>query len=316
MTLIVSEVSEPGIVMVGDSAISCLNQNGQILRVDRNAKKVIYHESINVCISCWGHASIQLGERILIDSWVSDFLLRKTEGYSSIEDLANKFVAELNPLLRQEIPSDGSWEDVRAGFHIGGFKGEKPVLYHIHCGHMNAECHELRPYFDFPDDMQSREVPYSMYSSPDENQDKVNHPYSVLLSRNDTEVRHDFGSSCAPSSLPKELKGNGFFQLRNGEISEFVSLWIDSLEDAPEEYRSEGNAIVTKDLGKRFQFYVKQMHKVCVECYDMYMNKAVIQSPVVGVCFNNRGLVKSIPRSLGQLTRLSGGEREFNNQMQ
>lgn len=294
MTLIVSEVSEAGIVMTSDSAVSIMNRYDNDSEVYRDATKLVYSASLNVGISCWGHASIDNG-RTSIDTWVSRFL-RTQEGKShTLTTLATCFADRLNPLLEKEIPHNGSWEHVRAGFHIAGYKGEYPALYHVHCGHLNMDCHELTLHMDFPEVFLAREQPLSLYVSPDETVDKLEYPYSMNLTRNGETQRHDYGTSCAPSDQGMELKRSGFFQLRNGEIEEFVAIWNDRLENVPHEFQSKGVVIETREIRERLNFYIRQLKEVCNEYYEQYGLKATVQSPVVGYCFNKEGYVCGVP---------------------
>lgn len=282
--------------MVGDSAVSHTIRSGGVECKKRTAKKVIYNEKLNVGIACWGHACVNRSENLLVDEWTENFLIREESRFLSIKVLADRFARELNPFLRDQIRSGDSWKDVRAGYHLAGFVSMKPVLYHIHCGHDdNNPFHELEPYYDFPD--LYRNSISLKDGSIDECSAKQNKPWKMILTQDGYEQIHRYETSCAPETADpayKTLSDFGFFHLRNGEISEFVSIWNDRVADTPGKRRIRGIAIDSNDLSKRFTFYIEQLKAVCEKYADRKGEKATIALPLTGVCFNIAGRVDQV----------------------
>jgi len=153
MTLVVSDISKHGIIMVGDSAVT-IKDGISHTKVIAGASKVQYSEKANIGISMWGNA--QVGTKRL-DSWIADFIQKYIIENDSVEDVGNKLQEKLNQVLSL---SKKPWKDMVCGFHIGGFKNDIPVLYHVHCGHDNEPAHELRLYKDYPDNQKWSEKTY------------------------------------------------------------------------------------------------------------------------------------------------------------
>ena len=145
MTLVVSEVSRHGIVMVGDSAVTH-SRDARIVRVEPGAQKVQYSSAANIGITMWGWG--QAGNQRL-DLWVSEFMKSEAQSGVSIETLGTLLAQQLNR-LRQEnnVPMD---ETTRSGFHLAGYENGCPRLWHVHTGHYHEPVHEFRLYRDFPE---------------------------------------------------------------------------------------------------------------------------------------------------------------------
>ncbi len=145
MTLVVSDISHLGIVMVGDSAVTqqCSDLPPQIVS---GAVKVQYSEIANVGVAMWGHADVS-NQRL--DYWMAEFLQNSIKSSDSVEDIGIKIADKLNPIL---IANGKAWKDMVCGFHVTGYRQGLPCLFHVHCGHYNEPAHELRLYKDFPDD--------------------------------------------------------------------------------------------------------------------------------------------------------------------
>jgi hypothetical protein len=144
MTLVVSDISKHGIVMVGDSAITQI-KNGR-KEVRSRCAKIHYSSAANIGFATWGNAGVG---KIKMDTWISEFIQTSIKQGEAIEDVAIKLINQLNPILAS---SGLRWKQVHRGIHIAGYKNGLPCLYHIHCGHDNEPSHELRFYKDFPDD--------------------------------------------------------------------------------------------------------------------------------------------------------------------
>jgi hypothetical protein len=153
MTLIVSDISAHGIIMVGDSAVT-RKKVGQPEFYLSDAIKVQYCEKLNIGVSMWGYANLKSSR---MDYWLSSFLENDTNNNDNIESVGERMVDKLN----SEFSLTGkTFEDIVCGIHITGFKGELPCLYHIHRGHHNEPPHELRLYHDFPEDQRWSEAKF------------------------------------------------------------------------------------------------------------------------------------------------------------
>jgi hypothetical protein len=140
MTLVVSDISRHGIIMVGDSAVT----SG--IKVAANAYKIQYAKPANISFALWGNACV---DHRRIDYWLADFIRDHVKAGDSVEHTGQKLVSSLNTILGN---SGRQWKDLVRGIHIGGYRNGLPVLFHAHCGHDNEPAHELRLYHDYPDD--------------------------------------------------------------------------------------------------------------------------------------------------------------------
>lgn len=145
MTLVVSDISRHGTIMVGDSAIT-QGGNGQPSRVISGAVKVQYSSTANIGIAMWGHADV--GTEML-DHRIASFLQNSVHHGDSLESIGNRLAEQLNPILKA---SGKPWKDLVCGFHLAGYREGIPCLWHVHCGHDNEPAHELKLHKDYPDD--------------------------------------------------------------------------------------------------------------------------------------------------------------------
>ncbi len=67
MTLVVSEISRHGVVMIGDSAIT-YSMGDTVVGVRDGASKVHYSEKANLGFAFWGNASV-CGQQMDAWSW-------------------------------------------------------------------------------------------------------------------------------------------------------------------------------------------------------------------------------------------------------
>lgn len=144
MTLVVSDISNMGIIMVGDSAVT-RSRNG-IQEVISGAVKVQYSSEANIGFAVWGNADVGNSR---MDYWISNFIQQEIKSSDNVEVVGQKLVDQLNPILSA---SGKPWKDLVRGIHIGGYRQGFPCLFHVHCGHNNEPAHELRFYKDFPED--------------------------------------------------------------------------------------------------------------------------------------------------------------------
>ncbi len=146
MTLVVSEVSRHGIVMIGDSAVT-YSRGEEIIEVKPGAVKVQYSPELNVGISMWGWGTA--GKQSL-DVWIADFLKSQVQPRPNLEQLGNSLAQQLNEIRKEfDVPMH---EIARSGFHLGGYDNGVPRLWHVHTGHFQEPVHELRLYKDYPND--------------------------------------------------------------------------------------------------------------------------------------------------------------------
>ena len=144
MTLVVSDISRHGIVMVGDSAVT-KRRNGT-KTVSADAVKIQYSARANVGFAIWGKAAMR---KTRFDYWLRGFIETEISDGDSIEEIGSKLADQVNADL---APMGKPWRSLVRGIHIAGYRNGQPVLFHVHCGHPNEPCHELRLYRDYPND--------------------------------------------------------------------------------------------------------------------------------------------------------------------
>lgn len=144
MTLIVSEVSRHGIVMVGDRATRY--QCGEHIETKDVASKVFYSKTLNMGFSCWGNASFN-GKQM--DFWMENFINSQIRPNDTMKQVALNLEQQLQKELSE---TKKPWEELVFGIHVAGYMDNFPRLWHIHCGHHGEPPHEPRLHFDFPED--------------------------------------------------------------------------------------------------------------------------------------------------------------------
>ncbi len=136
MTLVLTELSNFGIAMAADTALTVRCSSAEE-RVYYGAKKLLNIPKLNAGISWWGEASVN---KIDTDIWLDNFIIANKKKYNSLDEFAI--------LLRDELRKYVSAIDVNKypygtrGFHLAGFveyNGQKqPAFYHIHNGKSTA----------------------------------------------------------------------------------------------------------------------------------------------------------------------------------
>lgn len=145
MTLVASEISRHGIVMVGDSAITCCDDNGIPCGAIGGAAKVHYSQVANVGFSLWGNADVN-GQQL--DEWVEDFIRAQIRSDIGLENLGELLAEHLH----QDLRRDGRpWDELKCGVHVAGYYRGLPRLWHVHRGHAGEQPHEPRLYRDYPE---------------------------------------------------------------------------------------------------------------------------------------------------------------------
>ncbi len=140
MTLVVSDISRLGVIMVGDSAVS----RGRESMVS-GAVKVQYSTVANIGVALWGNANVGSSR---MDYWISDFIQNFVQPNDTVENVGQKIVEQLNPILSA---SGKPWKDLVRGIHLAGYRNGNPCLFHVHTGHDTEPAHELTLYMDYPD---------------------------------------------------------------------------------------------------------------------------------------------------------------------
>lgn len=136
MTLILTEISEFGIAMAADTAVTFelpLPNGDRISRVLTGVKKLQPIPKLQAGISIWGTGEI---ERTDSDIWLARFIEANQNNYDSLSDFAILLQNELRRHIRKINIQKYPWGTI--GFHLAGFvesNAEKlPVFYHIHNG--------------------------------------------------------------------------------------------------------------------------------------------------------------------------------------
>ncbi len=153
MTLVVSEISRYGIVMVGDSAVTH-SRAGTPIGVSSGAAKVQYSSEANIGFAMWGNAIVQ-GQQL--DSWIKNFIDSTIKKNEDLEVVGQRLTSEVRTALEKE---NRPWSELVFGIHLSGYKNGLPRLWHIHCGHSNEPPHEPRLYHDYPEDQNWTEEYY------------------------------------------------------------------------------------------------------------------------------------------------------------
>jgi len=147
MTLILTELSQLGIIMVVENAITlcCYQPTGTFRdRSFKGLKKNFEIPKINAGLSFWGWATVapfdDIKEGQLFDWWLENFLYIHRDDYHSISELAEILEAELRtvipPLTDEELAENPNGS---GGIHLAGYilyEGNYvPSFWHIHNGY-------------------------------------------------------------------------------------------------------------------------------------------------------------------------------------
>jgi hypothetical protein len=132
MTLVLTEISQYGIVMGADSAVTCETQLPSGERGHRvlfGIQKLFPIPYLKAGVSCWGYG--QIGN-MDTDVWLNDFIQRLEGRVTTLREFALCLQDELRATIR---PQSGQSE---CGFHLAGFVEEQgrfvPDFWHIHNG--------------------------------------------------------------------------------------------------------------------------------------------------------------------------------------
>lgn len=135
MTLVITELSNTGIVMAADSAITKYDRKTRkVLEVDQQGwAKLLPVRSIQAGISYWG--MIGAITDVQFDDWLKKEVIN-SKAYDSLEAFADVLVLSLNKACHNKPLSQG--EDV--GLHVAGYMTwvdgiRRPAVFHVHNGH-------------------------------------------------------------------------------------------------------------------------------------------------------------------------------------
>jgi hypothetical protein len=201
MSLVLTELTNAGVAMVADSAISMLRK-GRISTVDQQQwKKLLKVDRICAGISYWGSIGYITPERF--DNWL-ERKIRKGE-YTDLPSFADYLAAEMNQAAGgKPLPNEQA-----AGIHVAGFhqwaRGVRlPTFYHIHNGHGHVEFEQKIATVD------GRQVPV-----------ETKHHY-VWAARGLFSRHNDFSPEHPEAeALINTLKTTGY-SIRNGDYAPFI----------------------------------------------------------------------------------------------
>lgn len=132
MTLVLTELSNAGIAMAADSAITKL-KNRTIIEIDQKGwKKLLKVSKIKASISYWGMIGAITNQQF--DNWLQNVI--DTGDYHDLDSFADHLVSKLNTACKNKPLQNGC--DV--GIHLAGYNKwsdnkVRPFFYHIHNGH-------------------------------------------------------------------------------------------------------------------------------------------------------------------------------------
>lgn len=138
MTLVLTELSEAGIAMAADSAITQV-RNGRIVSTDSEGwDKLIRVPRITAAASYWGHVG-QVTHRF--DLWLREVI--RSSDYSDLASFADVLADALNAACGGEPLDEGQ----DTGIHVAGYAewedGEpRPYFFHVHNGHGTTRIQE------------------------------------------------------------------------------------------------------------------------------------------------------------------------------
>lgn len=141
MTLILTEISNLGIAMAADSAVTqtVVTLNGALeYKVLTGVNKLQVIDKLNAGIAVWGEGEIVVehAQKISSDMWLRDFIQAQKPNYNSLEEFANILQ---NELRRYIAPIDATSKPFGTiGFLLAGYadyNGQPtPSFFHIHNG--------------------------------------------------------------------------------------------------------------------------------------------------------------------------------------
>jgi hypothetical protein len=245
LTLIITELSTLGIVMVGDTAqtVESITPRGTAQeRAFYGLIKVLPVQKLQAGVSYWGWATMPPGnnERWM-DWWLQDFIERRRNEYNTLDEFAQLLETE----LRRTVPrlTRDELEQMPAGnggVHVAGFVGtgtaRYPCFWHIHNG-------------------QSQALP-----------DRTIDPQVV-----------NANCDCSPERF-RELQQGESYVTRNGEIEAYGSFFGRHLEDYLADLREElGMIVPAPTLVHHAEFWGAQIKFISA----LYEASGIVENTVV-----------------------------------
>lgn len=141
MTLVLTELSDAGIAMAADSAITRLS-HGRILEVDHQGwRKLLRVPRISAAVSYWG--MIGAVTQVQFDNWLQNVI--DTENYDDLSSFAGRLAHTLNTACHNSPLPNGN----DMGIHVAGYSQwldgvRRPFFYHVHNGHGMFTVKEIR----------------------------------------------------------------------------------------------------------------------------------------------------------------------------
>lgn len=143
MTLVLTEISNLGIAMAADSAVTeeVATSSGPEYRVLNGVNKLHVIDKLNAGVSIWGQGEIVVGgNKVYTDIWLRDFIRNQRANYNSLSDFANLLQNEIRNYI---APINAALKPLGTiGFHLVGYVdyngNPTPTFYHIHNGQSQA----------------------------------------------------------------------------------------------------------------------------------------------------------------------------------
>jgi len=132
MTLVLTELSNAGIAMAADSAITTIR--GRVIEVDEHGwLKLIRVPSIKAAVSYWGMVGA-VSKRMQFDQWLRRVI--DSKNYSDLPSFADHLVNSLNEACKHKpLPDKHDMGIHVAGYHDWDDGVRRPYFYHVHNGH-------------------------------------------------------------------------------------------------------------------------------------------------------------------------------------
>lgn len=200
MTLVLTELSEAGIAMAADSAITFIRQ-GRIQEANRaNWKKLLRVPRITAAVSYWG--MIGAVTTVQFDLWLQRVI--GAGNYTDLHSFADHLVDNLNAACHNRLLSDQH----HVGLHVAGYAEwpdgvRRPMFIHVHNGHGHMNYR---------------------FESDEERQLIAVHPSWVQGPRTLFEKHQDFPRGDKTVEENIESLRNGYIT-RNGDYSIYALIW-------------------------------------------------------------------------------------------
>jgi hypothetical protein len=148
MTLVVSTVSQRGITVVADCAVSRLSLDAPPVVLPETAEKIIYSSAANIAFAFWGKTFFGGTDYFV---WANDVVQKEVTAGTSLIDASDLLAERINEQLAPFASKLHGWGELRRGVHVSGYVDGLPCIYHVHTGASHDANHSLRVHRDFPD---------------------------------------------------------------------------------------------------------------------------------------------------------------------